>query len=316
MPDTQNIVKATFTVRGSGESFAVHFNPQSLQYTITNNLRNTGSGNSSKQYVSDSTGKLTMDLIFDTTDTGEDVRLHTVRVAQLMEPSESDHTPPVVEFEWGLYTFSGMVETYRETIDFFSADGVPLRASVNLTLASQDQVFEGGSTARRANTGGSMAGAGAAGGAGSGAGSVRTPAPTADDGRGLTRTATQAGNPGAARAIAAGNNIENIRFPGTGQIELNASLQVSGAAGISTGAGFSADLGGFFAGLRTEAAGKESVKLSLAGFLRPGGTACLGTENPAAFAVGGQARLQGSASFTADVGRAGDLKGRIEFDER
>ena len=311
MPDTPNIVKATFTIRGSGESFAVHFNPQSLQYTITNTLRNTGSGNASKQDVSESTGKLTMDLIFDTTDTGEDVRLHTVKVAQLMEPGESDHTPPVVEFEWGLYTFGGMVETYRETIDFFSADGVPLRAAVNLTLASQDQVFEGGSAARRANTGGSLAGAGS--GAGSSAGGpVRTPAPSPDDGRGVTRTATQAGNPGAAREIAAANNIENIRFPGVGQLELNGSVQAGGALTM-TGSSATGS-GGAFAGLRTEGGGKSTGKLSLAGFLRPGGTARLGTEASAAFAVGGQARLQGSASFTADVGRAGDLKGRIEFD--
>ena len=306
MPDTPNIVKATFTIRGSGESFAVHFNPQSLQYTITNTLRNTGSGNTSKQYVSESTGKLTMDLIFDTTDTGEDVRLHTVKVAQLMEPTESDHTPPVVEFEWGLYTFGGMVETYRETIDFFSADGVPLRASVNLTLSSQDQVFEGGSAARRAATGGSLAGGG------NSAGSVRAPGPSPDDGRGVTRTATQAGNPGATREIAASNNVENIRFPGVGQLELNASLQ---ATGVTAMAGSSASSsGGTFAGLRTGISGKSTGKLTLANFLRPGGTACLGTEDPAAFAVGGQARLQGSASFTADVGRAGDLKGRIEFE--
>ena len=36
----------------------------------------------------------------------------------------------------------GMVEQYKETLDFFAASGVPLRASVNLTLSSQDVVFE------------------------------------------------------------------------------------------------------------------------------------------------------------------------------
>lgn len=94
MPETPNIVKANFKIRGSDENFDVHFNPQSLQYVITNKLKNTGSGNSAKQYVDESTGKLTMVLLFDTTDSGEDVRLHSVRVAQLMEPDESDKTPP------------------------------------------------------------------------------------------------------------------------------------------------------------------------------------------------------------------------------
>lgn len=308
MPETPNIVKATFTIRGGGESFAVHFNPQSLEYVITNTLKNTGSGSASKQYVSKSTGKLTMDLVFDTTDTGEDVRLHTVRVARLMEPGEDDKTPPVVRFEWGLYTFSGMVENYKETLDFFSMDGVPLRAAVKLTMASQDQVFEGGSAERRAATGGSLAG-----GTGSGGGQegVQTPVPAVDDGWGLARIATQAGNPGAARDIAAMNKIENMRFPGSSRLELKASLPKAGPATLSGGvsAGGSAD----FSGLRAATA-RSSGKLSLAGFQRSGATLSLGIENQAAFAVGGQARLQGSASFTANVGRAGALKARLEFD--
>ena len=64
----------------------VHFNPASLQYTITNTLENKGSGNSKKQYVTQSSGKLTFDLVFDTTHNGEDVRLYTGKVAKLMEP--------------------------------------------------------------------------------------------------------------------------------------------------------------------------------------------------------------------------------------
>jgi len=304
MPNTPTIVRATFKIHGSSDSFDVHFNPQSLQYTITNNLKNKGSGNSTKQYVSDSTGKLTMELIFDTTDTGEDVRLHTIRVAQLMEPSESDKTPPVVDFEWGLYTFSGMVENYKETIDFFSADGVPLRASVNVTLSSQDKVFEGGSDQRPANTGDSMANR-------SGANSVQTPPPNPNDGRGVTQTATQAGDPAAARNIAAQNGIENMRFPGSTQLQLNASVTAAGATSMVA---TSASTSGGFAGLRAQTSSSIGGKIKLDNFLRPSATASLGTEDASFFSLGGQARLQGSASFKADVGKAGALKARIEFD--
>jgi hypothetical protein len=77
-----------------------------------------------------------MDLIFDTTPTGEDVRISTEKVARFMEPDENK-IPPIVQFEWGTYTFQGMMESYRETIDFFAANGVPLRASINLTLLSK-----------------------------------------------------------------------------------------------------------------------------------------------------------------------------------
>lgn len=304
MPTAPTILKATLKNTVSGESFKVHFNPQTLQYTITNMLSNAGAGNSTKQYTGESTGKLTLDLIFDTTDTGEDVRLHTVKVAQLMEPGDNeDKAPPVVDFDWGLYTFSGMVETYRETIDFFSADGVPLRASVNITLSSQDEVFEGGSAERRANTGGSMAGRGGS------ANGVQAPPPGPGSGRGVTQTATQAGNPAAARDIAAQNGIENMRFPGSASLQLNASTPAAAASSMT-----GANVGGVFAGLRTQSEGSVSGGIKLSNFLRPSATASLGTEDPAAFALGGQARLQGSASLKADVGKAGALKARIEFD--
>jgi len=308
MPTTANILKASIKNTVTDESFPVHFNPQTLQYIITNTLANTGSGNATKQYTGESTGKLTFDLIYDTTDTGEEVRLHTVRGAELMKPGDNeDKTPPVVEFGWGLYTFTGMVESYRETIDFFSANGVPLRASVNLTLSRQDRVFEGGSRGANAGTGGSLAGRG-------NPNAVQAAPPGADDGRGVTQTAAQAGNPEAARAIAAQNGIENMRFPGSSPLQLSATVSAAGAASLAGGSSAEVNIGGVFAGLHTRSEAKVSGGLKLGNFLRASATAGLGTEDPAAFALGGQARLQGSASFKADVGKAGALKARIEFD--
>ena len=46
----------------------MHFNPASLQYTVSN--KEEGQGAKKKQYVSETSAKLTMDLVFDTTDTG------------------------------------------------------------------------------------------------------------------------------------------------------------------------------------------------------------------------------------------------------
>jgi hypothetical protein len=80
--------RATFTPLigdQQGTAVEVHFNPVSLQYQITNTMKE-GEGARKKQYVSQSTGKLTMDLLFDTTHNGEDVRMHTDRIAKFMEP--------------------------------------------------------------------------------------------------------------------------------------------------------------------------------------------------------------------------------------
>ena len=90
----------------TGERFvvAVHFNPASLQYTVSNTLKDEGKGAKKKQYVSQTTAKLSMDLVFDTTDTGEDVRVTTDRMARLLQPvaaGKDKNVPPTVKFGWG-----------------------------------------------------------------------------------------------------------------------------------------------------------------------------------------------------------------------
>jgi hypothetical protein len=123
----------------------VHFNPASLQLQISNELKDT-KNSERKQYIAKTSAKLTMDLQFDTTDTGEDVTSTTKKlqafIAPPSDPKANQVPPPVVLFEWGRIKFKGIAESYKETIDFFSANGVPLRASVNLTLSRQDRVFD------------------------------------------------------------------------------------------------------------------------------------------------------------------------------
>jgi hypothetical protein len=334
MANAEKIERAFFQIEGSSDRIEVHFNPESLQYTITNNLKNQGSGNSTKQYVSDSTGKLTLDLIFDNTGSGEDIRLKTVQIAKLMEPagSGSEKAPPVVNFEWGLYRFSGMVESYRETIDYFSANGVPLRASVNLTLSSQDKVFEGGSNAKNAGTAGSA-----------GLPSTAIPATPPAGGKGTLDLAIKAGNPGAAKNIASSNGIENMRFPQSASLELDASVSLQGpsgfasagiglgagggigfdldagidvSAGVSVGSGLSAGVSataGAFSGLQASAGSSTTASLQLDKFIDTGGSAGLGID-AGSIGLGGSAGLQGSASLKAETGQSGEFKAKLEFD--
>src|SRR4029450_3398522 len=128
-----------------GEWIDVHFNPATLQLQVSNELKDTRN-NERKQYIAKATAKLTMELQFDTTDSGDDVMQTTKKLQLFVAPplSQQNHQqipPPVVLFEWGRVKFMGIAESYKETIDFFSANGVPLRASVNLTISPHDQVF-------------------------------------------------------------------------------------------------------------------------------------------------------------------------------
>jgi hypothetical protein len=339
-----NFIKATFTiVEGdsgppSGDAISVHFNPTSLQHAVTNTMKDPGHGNSNKQYVGQSTAKLTMDLIFDTTDSGQDVRLSTTKIAQLMKPTREVSSnnrdrkvPPVVLFEWGNYKFQGMVESFKETIDFFSGNGVPLRASVNLTMSEQDHVFDDPSAADSADTNASFQ-----------PDAIEVPTPRNQD---ATQTAAQGGDPSAGRSIAAANNLDSMRFTGGASLTLNAGAQLKGAAGFSAGAsagagggfglsggagltagaGASASFGGSasagisasggaFEGLRASSASQASGLLNTSSFLKTNGSAGISTDSGASFNVGGKATVEGSASLSADVGAKADIRAKIQFD--
>ena len=125
-PQLEALATARFKTIKAAEAIevTVHFNPASLQYTVSNTLKDQGSGAKKKQYVSQTTAKLTMDLVFDTTDTGEDVRATTDKMAKLLKPHgpSGKQVPPLVEFGWGVYRFTGMVEQYKETLDFFARE--------------------------------------------------------------------------------------------------------------------------------------------------------------------------------------------------
>ena len=337
-----NFIQATFTkIEGnggssSGDAIKVHFNPTSLQHVVTNTMKNMGSGNNTKQYVGESTAKLTMDLVFDTTDSGQDVRLSTSKIAQLMKPTravssnqQNRKVPPVVLFEWGNYKFQGMVESFKETIDFFSGNGVPLRASVNLTMSQQDKVFADPEAAKEADTKGSFK-----------PDAIQVPTPGNKD---VTQTAAQGGDPSAGRSIAADNNLDSMRFPGGGPLTLNAGAGLSGAAGfslgasagagfdLSAGAGLTAGVGtsasfggsgsagisasgGAFAGLRASSSTQSTGVLNTSSFLKTSSSVGISTDSGATFDVGGKARIEGSSSLSADVGAKADIRAKIRFD--
>src|SRR5574340_215495 len=106
LPDltSPSIELATFKVLegtgAGGPAFTVQFNPASLEYTLSNEFDSSQGNNSARQFVKKTSGKLTMTLIFDTTDTGGDVRAVTAILAALLQPAKSGSKKfaPKVEF--------------------------------------------------------------------------------------------------------------------------------------------------------------------------------------------------------------------------
>ncbi|MCE2909228.1 MAG: LysM peptidoglycan-binding domain-containing protein [Betaproteobacteria bacterium] len=149
-----------------GQPVTVQFNPDSLKLSFANQIQNSNpasggggeaggsasggdqaSGTSGRQFVGAGTTKLTVQLWFDANGGGDgervdDVRKLTQKVIYFIRPKElpSDRTkfvPPGVRFAWGSFTFDGLVDSIEETIEFFSPEGKPLRASIALGLSQQ-----------------------------------------------------------------------------------------------------------------------------------------------------------------------------------
>jgi hypothetical protein len=231
MPATPpQLVKATLSSVGSGpsNSVEVHFNPASLVYSVENSVSQQSSNPKKVQYVAQFSAKLTMDLQFDTTDTGSDVRTVTKQVAYFMQASGNASAtaansapqnpdgggssggpppaaPPVLCFQWGSYQFQGIMDSFKETIDLFSADGVALRSLVSIGLSRQDLVLDDSDNLSGPTSAGSL-----------------VPSSSTDSALSL---ATRGGDPSAMRQLGADNGLESLRFTG------GASMQVSSGSG-------------------------------------------------------------------------------------
>ena len=240
-----------------------YFNPESLKLSLTNNL---GGQENSNQATQPAKPKLETTLIFDSSDLGMDVRggfitgTRALKEMALTNP-EHNNAPPVLELVWGNFRFEGVIESFNETLDFWSGEGVPLRSTVQLTM--QGVFGQDGRAALDTIVNEEIEI------------EVNT---LSDDALGTTEIAQRAGAaPGdtsAAREIAEENGSESMRFPGGEPGEDNAKSSAgekkseSGAgAGKNPGmsAGKSGGTGGGLAvkgGVKLKAAAGFSLGIS------------------------------------------------------
>jgi hypothetical protein len=278
----------------------IQFNPSSLRVSYTNQF---GSGKPFA-HAQETTAKLDVELIFDTTDTGMSVYAALNQLenmtravtppspnqsrggrssgggnAQANEPSGK---VPVVEFWWGTKIFEGVVESLTQTIEYWSADGVPLRATAQLALKETVNVdiAEQRATRRAANVQINDQADNV----------VAVPVPTRATG--TTDTATQAGNSRAGRALAALNGLETMR----GGVA-NASAFAGATANVGASAGASAGAG---ASLGIQAEVKLSAAAAFSGSAGVSAGASAGAG--AGFGVGASAGASASAGLSASAG--------------
>jgi hypothetical protein len=237
MPDSSKPAKAqlieldaSFDVKSGGKSVSVQFNPESLKVSFANQLvqpANAGAGDqsgpSARQFVGAGTTKLALQLWFDvgaqTSDSANrvvDVRELTKHVAFFITPKAdgAQFIPPALRFLWGSFQFDGFVDSLEESLEYFSDEGVPLRANVTLAMSQQRiQEFSGRQNSPPPGT---------AGADGSAPGT--SPLVQATQGATLQSIADSLGKGDSWQDLALANGIENPRLLQPGQlIDISAS---------------------------------------------------------------------------------------------
>jgi len=278
MISESQLKKAEFSYRaanGSDQKVPVDFNPSSLEYSITVNTQSEGG--KTQQAASRASAKLNLELIFDSTDTGEDVRNKTNKVERMLGAPEESGTakgpapaPPMVTFEWGAFQFQGVVDSFKQTMDFFSVEGVPLRAAVSLSMSQPEYKFDQRGGDAGANVSGSLV------------------LPDGD----ASSLAAAGGDPGAARGIASANGLESLRASAGFEVSVGAGVSIGAAAGFAAGAGANAGLGADF-GFRVGAGAAAGLSL--------GAGAGLGLGAGAGASEGFSASFGGSASASVSA---------------
>jgi len=224
MPDPVMVTKARLVEIGAddkptGKETPVQFNPDTLKVSFANQIdKSSGTDQSSEkggQFVGTGSTKLTVQLWFDVTqemgqglpDT-DDVRDLTSGVAYFITAVEKEKgKPPVLpglRFVWGSFAFDGSMESMEETLELFSSDGRPLRASVGIVITQQKIVAFKGKA--------------------SNAGAGQSPQTEAPAGASVQSMAEAGGKGRDWQSVAAANGIENPRLLQPGQfIDLQAT---------------------------------------------------------------------------------------------
>lgn len=309
------------------EVMPVHFNPASLRITMNNQFGD----DPPEQHCRETTSKLDVELVFDTTDTGIDVRFDTDLLEGLTRagPPASAATGsnsggsggasganaqpslqvPIVIFRWGLSRYRGIVESLTQTLDFWSSDGVPLRATVQLSLKSASRSgydFIAMSSLDNPTPPPNSV----------------TPATTPASGTGATDAAQRAGNPRAGRMVAAMNGIEDMRAAAGASVGVSASVNLSAAASFKMSAGASAGIGigasagasagagagaGFSAGATAAASAGAGLAASAGVGMSGGASAGAGFSFGASAGAGVSAAGFGVSANATSIGGSGGL---------
>jgi LysM repeat protein len=174
-----NSGKASFTNTDTNQVFTVQFNPKEFKLDDKANWKASdehGKPTPMLTYEKGEPTTVTMDLIFDSSDVGDNVNdkfviplrdflTADVPVVDKQTKQVKGQRPPYCLFTWGNFQFRGVVEKVSCTFLMFKSDGTPIRAKVQVGLKENGR----GATSGGAGGGGVVLTAGVLSGSGTAA---------------------------------------------------------------------------------------------------------------------------------------------------
>jgi hypothetical protein len=145
-PPTQ--LQKAYLETESGTRIECMFNPAKFGFSVSNRWEADsvpGRAAPTKRFAGGAGGSFSLSLVFDTTSSGQSVTTHTSKLLDLMkvdttlagyDASRNNGRPPWVKFRWGtqIHTFKAIITSIDVSFTYFSSEGLPLRANVEMSL--------------------------------------------------------------------------------------------------------------------------------------------------------------------------------------
>jgi LysM repeat protein len=143
-----NQLQKAYLETESGGRVECMFNPAKFEFSTANNWDSDklpGKATPTLRFAGGAGGSFSLSLTFDTTSDGTAVTVHSNKLLQLMDVDTSlagydealnNGRPPWVKFHWGthLHSFKAVIKSANVSFTYFSNEGMPLRANVDLSL--------------------------------------------------------------------------------------------------------------------------------------------------------------------------------------
>jgi nucleoid-associated protein YgaU len=142
-PVANELAKAVLIDTESGAGHEVMYNPEELKLEQGNQFAEVaipGLNASPVQYVRGKNRILTMELFFDTYETGEDVRAYTAPIVALLDTRPQTLAPPVLLFSLGRLQFRCVLTDAGQRFTMFDRDGTPVRSTMSVRLQEYVEV--------------------------------------------------------------------------------------------------------------------------------------------------------------------------------